>query len=302
MEEIYQSNFFDLFEFTIEDTFATRVNLQVDGEFYHKGFIFNHNDKCGGWDLYRYINHIALIKYNSKLDYWKLVFFSPKESSNKLISYVQPEIEIYRFSKLEYLEKSLLQGTFLLRPSIYYLKNEHCKARLDNEHINEKLIGNAEVESITKNGWHKVSDLRLTQIDSNLNQYMLCFSYSYDTRLYKEFEGSDACLVITNVDEFYKRIEKELKGYLCISKRVSYSTIMDNLGLMFTKDINYFIQKEYRYVWTNSDNPIFCNPQDLFNSNMKNIEELIPNNIEISIGSIEDIAYILDKEGNKILF
>ncbi|WP_321313460.1 hypothetical protein [Halarcobacter sp.] len=302
MEEIYQSNFFDLFEFTVEDTFATRVNLQVDNEFYPKGFTFKKEQKCGGWDLYKNINNVALNKYYPKEGYRKLLFFSPSISSNKPLPNLQSEVKLYRFSKLKYLQYSLLKGTFLLRPSIYYLKEEHNQARLDNEHIHENFIGNTKVEGITETGWHNIADLTITEIDSNLNQYILCFSYSYDTRLYNEFKGSDACLVISNTDEFYRRVSKELKDYLCIPKRVSYSNKMDTHGLMFTKNIKYFIQKEYRYLWTNFKNPILCDSLYLSESNYSEIEKKIPKDIEINIGSIEDIAYILDKNGERINF
>ncbi|WP_417325817.1 hypothetical protein [Halarcobacter sp.] len=302
MEEIYQSNFFDLFEFTKEDTLATRVNLQVDNEFYRKGYTFKKEEKCGVWDLYKNINNIVLIRYYPKEDYLKLVSFSSSMSSNKPFSNIQSEDKLYRFSKLKYLKNSLLNGEFLLRPSIYYLKEEHNQARLDNEHLHENFIGNGRVKNIKREEWHDIQDLTIAEIDSNLNQYLLCFSYSYDKRLYNEFKGSDACLVISDADEFYRRLSSKLKDYLCIPKRVSYSKIKDNFGVMFTKNIMYFLQKEYRYLWINIENPILCDTLDLSESNYKKIKEKIPKDIIINIGSIEDIAYILDKQGNKINF
>lgn len=302
MQKIYKTNFFDLFEFSKEKQILTRLSILCEGKFYDKGYSFNKDEKCGGWDLYKNIDNIPLLKYFPEKKYIELISFSPVPSRNDLFSNVKLEERIYRFSKIEYLKKSLQEGEFLLRPSIYYLKEEHNKARLDNEHKIIHELPDSEVKNLSNNSSFMAKNIIKTVVDTNLNQYILCFSHLYDELLYEEFEGSDGCLVITDTEEFNKRIQNCLNGYMCIGKRVFYSKVEDIHGLMFSKEIDYLKQNEFRYLWVDFDNPIECNPVSLSLDDYDNIKHLIPKNININIGSIEDIAFVLDKNGNRLDF
>ena len=293
--EIQSCNFFELFSFNEVDNLITRVDLKFEDIYYKKGFEFKEKefiDKlCEGID-----KTVILFEKNNIVN---LHMFVDEGISEKKYFNPNKEEKLFKFSKLKYLKESLIKGKFLLRPTAYYLKKENNTARLDNEHKYEKHMNTLEICYLNKN-LKEFNNFVQTNININLNQYILCMAHTYDNRLYDEFEA-DSCLIITNTEEFYQRIARSFDNYECIRNRIYYSKVEDTFGILFMKNIKYKIQKEYRYLWYEPDKPICAKLESLINDNFEELKALIPKERYIEIGSIEDIAFIIDRNGNKIV-
>jgi hypothetical protein len=107
--------------------------------------------------------------------------------------------------------------------------------------------------------------------------YILCFSSRWDPRHFKDFDGSDACLIIHDPADVLERIhaalEKQFPEWVSLDAPVSYG-VNSNLGVVFTKPNEHAFQAEHRLALIPSE------PQTL-----------AP--LLITIGSIESVAEIV---------
>lgn len=146
----------------------------------------------------------------------------------------------------------------------------------------------------------------LNSIDSDL-VYVFCLSNSLTNELYNEFE-SDACIEITNPQEFIKRVLLKVKRLVSchkvglLSGNVNYYqpneaaefNIHDPYKLPFSKDIEFISQDEYRIVFGTRkafkiEKSIVANAKyDFREEAMKGTKK----EKYIKIGSIGDIANI----------
>jgi hypothetical protein len=78
----------------------------------------------------------------------------------------------------------------------------------------------------------------------------------WDRRLFDEFSGSDACLVIHKADEFCERMhlaaEAQLPEWTGIDGAVTYGG-PSPLGVVFSKPLRFLPQQEWRFGWIPKD-------------------------------------------------
>lgn len=297
----YQCNFFDVFSLTVNDKYKLRINL-IDNEIiYYKGRIFESLSKLFTIYLFVYVNKpliLELIEEKGLDSLYKLKIGICK--TNTLLN-VEKEKNLFRFMNLKWAKEAYLKGTFRIKYSIEYLKEIHNLSRKDNEHILQTELNTKTIFNLSTNQQINAENVIVNTSDLNVNKYILCFSYEFDDRLFDEFQV-DACLVITDTIEFERRFERILEYYDFISTRIFYNNQIHPYGVFFNKKENYSIQKEVRFSWTNFNNPIICTENDLMYENVKWISEKMNEYVDIEIGSLEDISFVIDKEGNKINF
>lgn len=104
---------------------------------------------------------------------------------------------------------------------------------------------------------------------------VLSLASAWDERLFNEFAGADACLVVHDPEQFGERIhraaQKTLPGWAGIDAGVSYG-MPSPLGAAFSKDRTLAHHKEWLFAWRPATSIVTFNP------------------VAIHIGSIEAIA------------
>ena len=141
-----------------------------------------------------------------------------------------------------------------------------------------------------------IGDVVFSEIHLPIESYILCFSYANDDGLYEEFEGSDACLIIHDMNEFTKRIHiafnKEMPNHIGRNGRVNYGRQLSPFGVLFTKPLDYIYQREYRFSWIPEQPKQFIDLNHIMDKNQEKIRKIIPKPIVITLGSIKDISSI----------
>jgi len=190
---------------------------------------------------------------------------------------------LFRFCKHKYLYQLLKDGHLRLRPASDYASIENDKARQDDETCKATLHGASHVRVTAESGQSIsiIGDLRLSTTAPDY--YTFCLSSDWDSDLYKEFQGSDSCLVIRDARSFIERVRAssriELPGWQLFAAPIHYydpytpSRAAPILPAM-SKDFRYAYQREFRLIWMPpaTESPQGCR--------------------FIQIGSIEDIAFL----------
>ena len=192
--------------------------------------------------------------------------------------------KLYRYSKREWLEQSLNEGKFSLNSATYIKSMENDSERQDDE---MKVTQNIPKEKATVYNLTSRTGIPLASNITKIEEiatdyYMLCLSTRKESYLFDIFKGSDACLVIHDVDEFRKRIlmktKQALPGWECVDKNVQYGGSCEfDLGPLFLKPpIPFAFQFEWRFVWLYLDVMLRgLRPMDFEIGNMEDIAELI---------------------------
>src|SRR5690606_802235 len=128
-------------------------------------------------------------------------------------------------------ERSLALGEFRLRPASHYRDVEQAAARQDDEltRVNVSKKGTF-VMTLERTGEviETLGDLtRTTSMDRDY--YTLCFSRLGDPHHFKEFEGSDSCLIVHEPERFMERmhteIERAFPGWSSLDAPVRYGNM-----------------------------------------------------------------------------
>lgn len=297
----YQCNFFDIFGLTSNDEYKLRINLIDNGIIYYKGRIFESFSELFGIQLSDYVNKPLILELIEEKGLDSLYELKIGICKTNILLNINKEENLFRFMRLQWAKEAYKDGIFRIRYSVEYLKDRNNQARKDNEHILKSELNLKSVFNLTANKQINVKNAIINTFDVNVNKYILCFSYEFDKRLFEEFEV-DACLVIINPTEFERRFEKELRNYDFMATRIFYNNQIHPYGIFFNKERIYNIQKEVRFSWTNFNEPIICTENDLLNENIGWISEKMKKYIDIKIGSLQDISFVVDKKGNRINF
>jgi hypothetical protein len=190
--------------------------------------------------------------------------------------------KLYRYSERKWLERSLELGEFRLRPATDYKQQETDAARHDDELVRINTSpASAVTITIERTGQtiKPIGDV-VYRSEVGTNYLTICFSKRWDEHLFDDFPGTDACLVIHNVDDFCERFhsaaELALPQWAGIDAAVVYGGKC-NLGAVFSKPLQFIVQHEWRFAW-HPHTPI---------------KELAP--VLLTIGSIADIAEIVER-------
>lgn len=189
---------------------------------------------------------------------------------------------LYRYSERQCLERSLTLGEFLLKPASSFKDRPGDTARQDDELTRVRHSQPHEVKIVHQRTGRELKPIGPVKFEEkSLTDYLIiCFSKKWDRKLFAEFKGSDACLVIHEVEEFQDRIhsavEKVPPGWIGFDIAVDYEK-PHPLGMWFSKPSAYSYQEEWRFAWL---------PKASF-------PKLSPT--LVTIGSISDIAEIRRK-------
>src|SRR5205814_1186990 len=109
------------------------------------------------------------------------------------------------------------------------------------------------------------------------NYLVSCFSTMWDLRLFDEFSGSDACLVIHKVDEFCERMHSATKAQLPESIGIDGAVTYDGsspLGAVFSKPLRFLQQREWRFAWMPKESVGIVDPKLLSIGSIETLAEL----------------------------
>lgn len=298
------ANFFELFGYNSKRNHVGRLTLKIDSNVYPPGFEFVPGIRYGTIDISKHADDLALI--SQEKDCWVLHMFVPDNSPRapKFANH-SPETRLYRYGLHKHLKDAQENGRFVIHPAIEFLKQEYDAARHDNELVHRKTVSPERIKFTLKNGepilptGPIVASFFHTAIDS----YILCFSYDYDEALYDEFEGSDACLAINDVEAFTERVHAEFSKvmpyHLCINARVSYSNHPNTFGVLFSKDKRYLSQREYRFAWVPERPGLELAPECFLEKNLEEIRSIIPPPVVIQVGPLSDITTLMNRDENR---
>jgi hypothetical protein len=189
---------------------------------------------------------------------------------------------LYRYSKNEWLLKSLYKGEFRLVPASDYNDLVGDIARHDNELVRIQKSPADQVEITHVKTGQRLKPIGEVTYQSEImtNYYTLCFSSTWDIALFDEFSGADTCLLIHDTEAVCERIhffaENILGDWSGLDAAVIYGGKSD-FTAFYLKDPKYSLQNEWRFTWVP---PQAC-------------QRLVPFNIHI--GSIERYAELVPK-------
>lgn len=158
--------------------------------------------------------------------------------------------KLYRYSRKEWLERSLQFGEFVLQPA-----NSESTSRL------------AENRQILPFGPRAHPPAYL----------VLSLASTWSEKLFDEAGGADCCLVIHDTEQFGERIhraaQKALPEWAGIDAGVSYG-MPSPLGAVFSKDKTLAHQKEWLFAWRPTEHLVTFNPVAIQIGSIEAIAEL----------------------------
>jgi len=302
MANLQISNFCELFGFNSRMNPVSMIPIKINSQIYPAGFEFVQGVKYQGFDISNHIDDLALVYFDEKENLVLHMFVPDGTAAIEFVNR-QPEKRLYRYSKFDYIQDAYENGHFYICPALEYIKKEYDEARKDNELIHKKNVSSNKVKiTLEKDGSEikPIGDITYSTIFLPVDSYILCFSYDFDEDLYSEFEGSDSCLVINDPDDFAERIHHSFNiaapDYIGVDARVTYSMHQSHLGPLFSKPRKYIFQREYRFSWVENNPKRLLKPEHLIEKNIDEIRKIIPDPVELKIGSIKDISHILKRK------
>lgn len=187
--------------------------------------------------------------------------------------------KLYRYSERELLDRALRLGEFRLRPASDYKDIEDSIARKDDEQRRKFVLRNPKITHV-RTGQPIVPIGDVVKSSSIGSDYLvLCLATIYSDHFYQDFEGSDACLIIHNPNEFFNRMYSAIDSVLpsswaAIDGPVTYGR-SSKLGVPFSKPEEFMFQFEWRFACLPIPSIYRC--EATF----------------VTLGSIEDIAEVV---------
>lgn len=304
MSKPMQCNFFDIFGLTSDDKYyKSRISLQDKDNYYPKNSIFRFDDKIFGNFIFFYEDKELIIESIKQRKLDDIYCFKIKENyEEKYSMFVNCSIEknLYRFMSKKRALEAYYEGSFRINNALDFVKDEHNKARKDNENLIMQNLNNCVITNVKSRKNFNATNVVKSTYTLDINNYILCMAYEFDSRLFKEFD-SDICLVITDPEEFKSRIKNSIDNYTLISHRVYYGDLVPIMGIMFCKDKMFKIQKEFRFLWKNYDNPKVSNIDEINEGRKVCLENELPEFFYIKVGSLQDISFLVNKDGRRIV-
>ena len=191
----------------------------------------------------------------------------------------------------------------MIFPALEYMKKEFDDARKDIELIHKETVNSNKVKiTLAKDNSEikPTGDITYSTIFLPVDSYILCFSYADDEGLYDEFKGSDSCLIINDPVKFAERIHHAfsiaMPDHFGVDARVTYSKHQSHFGPLFSKPKKYIYQREFRFAWIANNPKQMLDPKQLIENDLDEIRKIIPDPVELKLGSIEDISDIVERK------
>lgn len=199
-----------------------------------------------------------------------------------------PSSYIARLGQREHLKASMNLGRFRIAPAASYSDPSLNPAIRDDE-LSVTAIRSGDtalihaIDPTTGKQGERIPTIGEITFSTALaeNFYVLCMTAQYSPRLLDDFDA-DAILVITNIDRFILRLEREVRKVRAdlvlaangVRYYDPYRVRPDMMDHFYAKNFRYAYQKEYRFIWHTPGLPIDC--QSFF----------------VDIGNMRDIASI----------
>jgi hypothetical protein len=168
-----------------------------------------------------------------------------------------------KFGKREHIRASFERGSFRITPASYYddpsLNGAQADKELEhftvtpNQHMLMKMYGvDADGNEVEVNP----KPIQFFQYMNVPDFYVWCCGFGCDVRMLQDFQA-DALLFVKDVPAFTKRmleaVKKERPDSIRIHGPVTYydpyTVRRDQLKPMFSKNLKYHYQNEYRFAW-----------------------------------------------------
>lgn len=163
-------------------------------------------------------------------------------------AYRRPQ-KLYRYSQREWLERSLLQGEFRLRPPV----------------------------PITPLSDDQILPFGTRNADAAAGYLTLSLTNAWDENLFDAFADADCCLVIHDTEQFGERIHRAaqrlLPSWAGIDAAISYG-VPSPLGAAFSKTRQYAAEKEWLFAWRPTQPTLAGNPVTIRIGSIEGIAEL----------------------------
>ncbi len=78
--------------------------------------------------------------------------------------------------------------------------------------------------------------------------------------------------------------------------RVNYGDNQSPFGILFSKAFAYVFQREYRFLWIAEQPMVIENLDEIINDNQDKLKSILPKEVELTLGSLKDIASIKYKK------
>jgi hypothetical protein len=190
---------------------------------------------------------------------------------------------LVRYSKYDHIMDVYKRGCIQLAPATSYTDPSLNPARQDDELTSRIDIDTRLFQVVGPHG-HNIGRRYPIKSTFNTDFYVLCTSSCLRARMFLDFAGSDACLIITDTEAFKARLFRELAcalpGFSLQAERVEYYDPLcvspSEIRSIFWKHFRYSYQEEVRFT------AIPLEP----------ITVLEP--VFVKIGSLEDIATLVD--------
>jgi hypothetical protein len=300
MSILYISNFCELFGFNQNEEPVGRLPIKIGSIIFPPGYVFSPGVLVDGFDIAKNIDNLVLLNYDDP-NYVALHMFVPEGTAKKIFVNSQTEKKLYRFGKSTHIQEAFTEGKFLICSALEYIKKEYDEARKDNELVHSKTTSPDGVKiSLGKNGQElkTIGDITFSSI-LPIDCYILCFSYDYDETFYEKFSEVDSCLVINDTIAFQERMLKafseKMPDYYGRNSRVTYSRHESTFGVLFSKQKNFIWQREYRFAWQPHVPKRQLDVLAILNSDEEKLKGHIPVPVKVSLGSLRDIATIIEK-------
>jgi hypothetical protein len=165
---------------------------------------------------------------------------------------------VVRYDKVDRVITLLEEGDLYLPPAEIFIDPSFDDARQDDELRKHyfSLGENVQISAADGTPIPILGDLKHTQ--QSTPYYFWSTAYEFEPRFFKEFQR-DACLIITTVEEFARRLEKAASGifshgwhfnHFNVEYFDPYEKVSNQIfGPTIAKDFRYAYQKEYRFFW-----------------------------------------------------
>ena len=212
---------------------------------------------------------------------------------------------LYKYLPYRYVGQVLNNGELLFRNLTYFQQYE-CEQRGDplEGHHRDNPDNDIEITVLSTGEKIKGDYSFLNSTDAELI-YVFCLSKTYSKELYEKFD-SDACIEITDVEEFIRRVRIKIKQLISVHKNgllhndVKYYAanqpaefnIKEPKEIAFAKDEAFRNQDEYRLVF-GTKKAFKLEQKIVVNATYNFREEAmkgIPKDKLTKVGSISDIA------------
>lgn len=169
---------------------------------------------------------------------------------------------LFKYGKSKYLIPAIQKGGFRISPASSYNDPSLNPAIRDKEleieiTINPNLTKINVIDGKTGEPKGPIEPIgNRLNYQSTTDYYVFCLSSAFAPRLFLDFEN-DACLVIKDVDLFFKRmnvhLSNQLAGWLHTATPVNYIDPLNcnpnDIDIYLAKHFRYSYQKEFRALW-----------------------------------------------------